>query len=238
MRVIHAESRRTYGSPRVRAALRGEGIRIGKSRTERLMREEGLRGKVRRRFRATTQSDPSLAVAPNTLDRNFAVAKPDQVWAGDITYLALIPGGFAYLAVVVDLYSRRIVGWAMAEHLHTELVEAALDAALAARVPGRNMLHHSDRGCQYASRAYRHKLERLGIQASMSRRGNCYDNAVVESFFGTLKQELVFDERWSTYAEARGALHDYIEAFYNRKRLHSSLGYLSPADFEAQSRAG
>jgi transposase InsO family protein len=238
MRVIHVQSRRTYGSPRVRAALRLLGIRIGKSRTERLMREEGLCGKIRKRFRATTQSDSSLAVAPNTLDRNFDVKAPDQVWASDITYLPLNSGGFAYLAVVLDLFSRRIVGWAMAEHLRTELVEDALEAALGARQPGRNMLHHSDRGCQYASNAYRVKLEGLGIQASMSRRGNCYDNAVVESFFGTLKQELVHDARWSTCVEARAEIHEYIEVFYNRKRLHSSIDYRSPADFEAEHRAG
>ena len=234
IRIIHASSRGTYGSPRVRAQLVKDHVRIGKSRVERLMREEGLRGKVRRRFRVTTRSDPALAVASNTLDRNFAVARPDQVWAGDITYLPLASGSFAYLAVVMDLFSRRVVGWAMAEHLRTELVEDALDCALGARSPTANMLHHSDRGCQYASTSYRKKLERLGIRVSMSRPGNCYDNAVVESLVGTLKQELVRDARWPTYAEARAAIHDYIEVFYNRKRLHSSIGYTSPTDFETE----
>ena len=233
IRVIHRSSRGTYGSPRVRAQLRKDQLCVGKSRVERLMREEGLRGKIRRRFRVTTQSDPALAAAPNTLDRNFTVERPDQVWAGDITYLPLV-SGFAYLAVVVDLFSRRVVGWAMADHLRTELVEDALECALGARTPTTNMLHHSDRGCQYASTAYRKRLEQLGIQVSMSRPGNCYDNAVVESFFGTLKQELVRDARWQTHAEARVAVHEYIEVFYNRKRLHSSIGYVSPADFEAQ----
>ena len=232
IRAIHGASRGTYGSPRVRAQLRRDDVHVGKSRVERLMRAEGLRGKVRRRFKRTTDSEHALPVAPNTLDRKFAVEAPDRVWAGDITYIPLA-SGFTYLAVIVDLFSRRVVGWAMAEHLRTELVEHALEAALGAREPTPNMLHHSDRGCQYASLVYREKLARLGIQVSMSRRGDCYDNAVVESFFGTLKQELVRDARWTTHAEARAAVHDYIEVFYNRRRLHSSLGYRSPADFEA-----
>ena len=233
IRVIHAASRGTYGSPRVRAQLRREEIRVGKARVERLMRDEGLRGKVRRRFKRTTDSAHGLSVAPNTLDRRFAVDAPDRVWASDITYVPLTSGNFAYLAVIVDLFSRRVVGWAMADHLRTELVESALDAALGAREPSPDMLHHSDRGCQYASAAYRAKLGHLGIQVSMSRRGDCYDNAVVESFFGTLKQELVRDARWTTLAEARAAIHDYIEVFYNRRRMHSSLGYRSPAEYEA-----
>ena len=230
---IHANSRGTYGSPRVHAQLRRDDVRTGRARVERLMRQDGLRGKIKRRFRVTTDSDHAQPVAPNTLDRQFTVESADQVWAGDITYIPTATG-FSYLAVVVDLFSRRVVGWAMAEHLRTELVEDALMAALGARVPTPNMLHHSDRGCQYASASYREKLAALGIQVSMSRRGDCYDNAVVESFFGTLKQELVHDARWKTHAEARAAIHDYIEVFYNRRRLHSSLGYLSPADFEAQ----
>ena len=233
IRVIHAASRGTYGSPRVRAQLRREDIRVGKARVERLMREEGLRGKVRRRFKRTTDSAHALPLAPNTLDRRFSVEAPDRVWASDITYVPLASGHFAYLAVIVDLFSRRVVGWAMTQHLRTQLVEDALDVALGAREPSPDMLHHSDRGCQYASAAYRAKLAHLGIQVSMSRRGDCYDNAVVESFFGTLKQELVRDARWVTLAEARAAIHDYIEVFYNRRRLHSSLGYRSPAEYEA-----
>lgn len=233
IRGIHGASRGTYGSPRVRAQLRRDEVRVGKARVERLMREEGLRGRVRRRFKRTTDSGHALPIAPNTLERQFAVEAPDRVWAADITYIPLATG-FTHLAVVVDLFSRRVVGWAMAEHLRTELVEDALDAALGAREPAPNMIHHSDRGCQYASTAYREKLARLGVQASMSRRGDCYDNAVVESFFGTLKQELVHQTRWTTHAEARAAIHEYIEVFYNRRRLHSSLGYRSPADFEAE----
>lgn len=229
---IHAASRGTYGSPRVHAQLRRDDVQAGKSRVERLMREDGLRGKVRRRFKKTTDSAHAYPVAPNTLARQFDVKAPDQVWAGDITYIPLATG-YSYLAVLVDLFSRRVVGWAMAEHLRTELVEEALDTALGARAPAPDMLHHSDRGCQYASIAYIEKLGALGIKPSMSRRGDCYDNAVVESFFGTLKQELVHEARWKTHADARAAIHDYIEVFYNRRRLHSTNGYRSPADFEA-----
>lgn len=231
--VIHAASRGTYGSPRVRAQLRRDDVRVGKARVERLMREECLRGKIRRRFKRTTHSGHALAVAPNTLARQFAVDAPDRAWAGDITYLPLV-SGFVYLAVIVDLFSRRVVGWALADHMRTELVEDALDAALGSRKPTHDTLHHSDRGCQYASVAYREKLARLGIQVSMSRSGDCYDNAVVESFFGTMKQELVQGLRWTSLADARASVHEYIEVFYNRQRLHSSLGYLSPAEFEAQ----
>lgn len=235
---IHAGSRGTYGSPRVHAQLKKNDVQAGKSRVERLMRKDGLQGKVKRRFRTTTDSEHALPVAPNTLDRKFQVEGPDQVWAGDITFIPMASGGFLYLAVILDLYSRRVVGWALAAHMRSELVESALDMALGARVPAPNMIHHSDRGGQYASSAYRAKLEVLGTQVSMSRRGNCYDNAVVESFNGTLKQELVHEARWTSYAEARAALHDYLEVFYNRRRLHSSLGYLSPADYEASRRAG
>jgi len=235
---IHAASRGNYGSPRVHAQLGQQGVQVGKSRVERLMREEGLQGKVKRRFRVTTDSEHTLPVAPNTLDRKFEAAGPDQAWVCDITYIPLASGGFLYLAVILDLFSRRVVGWALADHMRTELVENALEMALGARVPDPNMLHHSDRGSQYASAAYRERLAALGVQVSMSRRGNCYDNAVAESFNGTLKQELVHEARWKDYAEARAALHDYIEVFYNRRRLHSSLGYLSPADYEASRCAG
>ncbi len=237
IRGIHSASRGTYGSPRVHAQLQKEDVRAGKARVERLMRADGLRGKIKRRFRTTTDSKHALPIAPNTLNRQFTVEGPDLVWAGDITYIP-IGSGFSFLAVIVDLYSRRVVGWAMADHLRTELVEDALAAALGARVPAPNMVHHSDRGCQYASAAYRERLALHGIEVSMSRRGNCYDNAVVESFFGTLKQELVHDARWSSHDEARAAIHEYIEVFYNRQRLHSTLGYLSPADFEAQRCTG
>ena len=231
---IHAASRATYGSPRVHAKLRREGVRIGRKRVERVMRAAGLRGKIRRRWRNTTNSNHALPLAPNTLNRQFSAESSDKVWVVDITYIS-IAGDFVFLAVVLDLYSRMVVGWALENHLRTELVLKALNLALAARVPASDMLHHSDRGCQYASASYREELERHGIEASMSRRGNCYDNAVVESFFGTLKQELVHGAHWLTIGDARAAIHDYVEVFYNRQRLHSALGYRTPAEVDKQS---
>jgi transposase InsO family protein len=173
-------------------------------------------------------------VAPNTLNRQFSVDTPDRVWAGDITYIRTA-AGWSYLAVILDLHSRLVVGWAMADHMRTELVESALLAALGSRKPDADLLHHSDRGSQYASTSYRGKLAELGIAVSMSRRGDCYDNAVVESFFGTLKQELVHLARWTDLVEARAAIHDYIEVFYNRQRLHSSLGYRTPTEVDEQA---
>lgn len=234
VREIHAESRATYGSPRVHAKLLRGGLRISRKRVERVMRSAGLHGKIRRRWRNTTNSNHNLPLAPNTLNRQFSAESSDKVWVVDITYVP-IAGDFVYLAVVLDLHSRLIVGWSLENHLRTELVLNALNAALGSRVPGSDMLHHSDRGCQYASKDYRNQLERHGIQASMSRRGNCYDNAVVESFFGTLKQELVHGARWATMADARAAIHDYIEVFYNRTRLHSALGYRTPAEVDKLS---
>ena len=231
---IHAASRSTYGSPRVHQGLRRDGVRVGRKRVERIMRRDGLRGRIRRRFRRTTDSNHDLPVAPNTLDRQFAVDAPDRVWAGDITYVRTM-NGWGYLAVILDLHSRMVVGWALADHLRTELVEQALLGALGKREPSEDLLHHSDRGCQYASRSYRGRLEALGISVSMSRRGDCYDNAVVESFFGTLKQELVHHARWVDLADARAAIHDYIEVFYNRQRLHSSLAYRTPAEVDQEA---
>lgn len=195
------------------------------------MRRDGLRGRIRRRFRRTTDSNHTLPVAPNTLNRQFAVDAPDRVWAGDITYIRT-RNGWGYLAVILDLHSRLVVGWALADHMRTELVETALLGALGKRVPSADLLHHTDRGSQYASRSYRSRLEVLGIGVSMSRRGDCYDNAVVESFFGTLKQELVHDANWTDLVDARAAIHEYIEVFYNRQRLHSSLGYRTPAEVD------
>lgn len=231
IRRVHEASRATYGSPRVHRQLQREGVRAGRNRVAKLMRTNDMRGRIRRRFRTTTDSNHSHAVAPNTLNRQFAVDSPDQVWAGDITYIRTATG-WAYLAVILDLHSRMVVGWAMADHMRTELVETALSNALGARMPSATLLHHSDRGCQYASGSYRAQLARHDIKVSMSRRGDCYDNAVVESFFGTLKQELVFHQRWSNLLEARAAIHDYIEVFYNRQRLHSTLGYRTPAEVD------
>jgi len=231
---IHTGSRSTYGSPRVHRGLRREGIRVGRKRVERLMRRDGLRGRVRRRFRRTTDSNHSLPVAPNTLNRQFDVDSPDRVWAGDITFIRTA-NGWGYLAVILDLHSRLVVGWALADHMRTELVETALLCALGKREPSEELLHHSDRGSQYASVSYRGRLEALGIAVSMSRRGDCYDNAVVESFFGTLKQELVHHMHWTDLVDARAAIHDYIEVFYNRQRLHSSLGYKTPAEADQEA---
>ena len=231
IRAIHTESRGTYGSPRVHEKLRRDDIHVGKKRVERLMRNEGLRGRIKRGFRKTTDSNHAQPIAPNTLNRQFAVDSPDRVWAGDITYIPT-GSGWGYLAVILDLHSRLVVGWALADHLRTELVEAALDVALGKRKPSPDLLHHSDRGCQYASTSYQSRLATHGISVSMSRRGDCYDNAVVESFFGSLKQELVHDARWMDLCEARSALHDYLEVFYNRQRLHSALGYRTPAEVD------
>jgi putative transposase len=231
---IHSDSRSTYGSPRVHRGLRRQGVRVGRKRVERLMKRDGLRGRVRRRFRRTTDSNHDLPVAPNTLNRQFEVDTPDRVWAGDITYIRT-RNGWSYLAVVIDLHSRLVVGWALADHMRTELVETALICALGKREPSEELLHHSDRGSQYASKSYRGRLEALGIEVSMSRPGDCYDNAVVESFFGTLKQELVYHAKWNDLADARAAIHDYIEVFYNRQRLHSSLGYRTPAEADHEA---
>jgi putative transposase len=233
IRAIHADSRGTYGSPRVHAQLRQEDVHISRKRVEGVMKELGLRGKIRRRSFHRADSEPTHPLAPNTLNRQFSAKSCDQVWMTDFTRIPLV-SGHVFLSVVIDLYSRMVVGWALDSEQDTEFVETALKSALRTRAPGPGILHHSDQGCQYTSNSYRELLERHGIQASMSRRGNCWDNAVVESFFGTLKQELVHHVQWRTLAQARAALQQYIEVFYNRKRLHSALGYLSPADFEAK----
>jgi len=198
------------------------------------MRAAGLRGRVRRRFQVTTDSRHDRPVAPNTLNREFTAKSSDSVWCADITYLRT-DAGWVYLAAIIDLATRMIVGWSMATHMRTELVEAALINALNARAPAAELVHHSDRGTQYASRSYQALLEKHGIRCSMSRAGNCFDNAVIESFFGTFKQEWAHYYNWSGISDARAATHDYIEVFYNRKRLHSSLGYRTPAEVDKLS---
>lgn len=213
--------------PRIHAELQEQGVEVGRKRVARLMRENGVAAGGRRRYRKTTDSDHDHRVAPNVLDREFVVTAKNRVWAGDITYV-WTSEGWLYLAVVLDLFSRRVVGWAVADHMRTDLVLRALDEALLRRRPGGDLLHHSDRGSQHASDDYRARLEALGIECSMSRKGNCWDNAVVESFFGTLKTELG-DLAGCTRAEARAALFEYVEVFYNRERRHSYLGYVSPA---------
>jgi putative transposase len=231
IRAIHKQSRRTYGSPRVHAQLGREGWRVGRKRVARIMREEGVQAEPRRRFRTTTDSRHSLPVAANVLERRFDAADPDRVWATDITYVWTWQG-WLYLAVVVDLFSRRVVGWAADGHMRTELVLNALAMAIARRRPAPGLVHHSDRGSQYASHRYQQELARHGMVPSMSRKGNCWDNAVAESFFGSIKTELIHTRPWATRAGARGAIAEYIELFYNSQRLHSRLGYASPAEYE------
>jgi putative transposase len=233
IRAIHTHSRGTYGVRRVHAALRARNIRCGKQRVARLMRSQGLQGKARARRRPrTTVSDPTRSPAANVLNREFHADQPNHKWLADITYLDT-QEGFLYLAGVLDIFSRRVVGWAMADHMAETLVEDALRLALAQRQPGRNLLHHSDQGSQYTSQDYLALLAQRGITVSMSRTGDCYDNAMMESFWGTLKAECA-STPFATRAEARLAIFDYLEVWYNRQRLHSSLGYTSPAIFERQ----
>jgi putative transposase len=228
---IFAHNRGRYGSPRVHAELRERGERTARKRVARWMRVAGLRAHGPRRFRLTTDSNHALAITGNLLARRFAVAAPDRGWVADITYL-WTHEGWLYLAVILDLYSRRVVGWALSERLERKLALDALHMALAQRQAGAGLLHHSDRGSQYASRQYRQLLAQHAIQSSMSRRANCWDNAVAESFFATLKLELAYQTQWRTRAQARSEVFEYIEIFDHRKRRHSALGYLSPVDFE------
>lgn len=234
IRVIHAASRRTYGSPRIHATLQAQGQRVSTHRVARLMRAGRIRAKTVKKWRATTDSAHPYPVVPNTLNRQFAVAAPNRVWAGDITYVWTVEG-WLYLAVVLDLYSRRVIAWGMGSRLTQELVTAALTMAVEHRRPARGVVHHTDRGSQYAATQYREVLAGHGLTASMSRRGNCWDNAVVESFFHTLKTEHVHHQRYRTREEARQDIFEWIEVFYNRVRRHSTLGYRSPAEFEAMA---
>ena len=228
---VFARSKARYGSPRVHRVLRDRGARCSRKRVARLMRQHGLRARRAPRCMVTTDSDPALPVAENVLDRQFEVEVPNARWAADITHI-WTGEGWLYLAVVLDLYSRRVVGWSMQQTLHRALVIDALEMALALRRPAAGLLCHSDRGSQYASGEYQALLKGAGCTCSMSRRGNCWDNAPVESFFATLKCELVHGERFETRDEARRSVFAFIEVWYNRERLHSALGYLSPATFE------
>ena len=228
---IHQQSRETYGSPRVHAQLARDGYRVGKRRVERNMRALGLAGRMPRRFRITTKADPSHRVEPNTLNREFAASRPNERWVTDISYISTREG-WAYLAVVLDLYSRSVVGWSLDTTLTTSLPLAALREALLRHRPGLSLLHHSDRGCQYTAADYRKALSDRGIDVSMSRKGNCWDNAVAESFFSTLKNELIYRRHWHTRQELKREVFEYIEVFYNRRRLHSATGYKPPAEFE------
>jgi putative transposase len=222
-----------YGSPRVYRQLRQEGVRCNVKTIAKLMQEENLAAQNRRRFRVqTTDSEHDYRIAENLLDQCFTADRPNQIWTADITYIPTAEG-WLYLAVEMDLYSRKIVGWSMADHLRAELPLAALQMAVAGRRPGAGLIHHSDRGVQYACDAFQAKLSELQMHCSMSRKGNCYDNAVTESFFGSLKQELVHRRKFATRAEAVAAIFKYIEIFYNRTRMHSTLDYVSPEAYEA-----
>lgn len=234
IRAVHAEAKERYGAIKVKKELNGKGIACGRNRVAKLMSESGLRCKRARKFRVTTDSDHSFPVARNELLRKFDLSmnkEKDRVWASDITYL-WTREGWLYLAVVIDLSSRRVVGFDLDDRLERFLPLSALSMALKRRRPARGLLHHSDRGSQYASREYRELLDEEGAIASMSRLGDCWDNAVVESFFATLKFELASDANWQTREEARREVEDYIEVWYNRKRRHQTLGYLTPVDYE------
>jgi len=232
---IYAEHHGRYGTPRVRMELRDRGQRTGRKRIARLMRAQGLRARPKRRYRTTTDSRHGLPVCPNLLARRFAVAQPNTAWVTDMTYLWTAQG-WLYLAVIIDLFSRRVVGWSMSERIDRKLALDALRMALAQRRPQPGLIHHSDRGSQYASADYQRLLAQHGLRGSMSRRGDCWDNAVAESFFASLKLELVYQVQWRTRAEVRTAIFEYLELFYNRRRRHSSLGYLSPVEFERQNQ--
>jgi putative transposase len=238
IRSVHSQSRQTYGSPRVHAALCVDGTRVSRKRVVRLMQAAGLRGCTARRTLRTTVSDPTATPAPNLVQRRFDVGELDRVWVTDITYLAT-DEGWLYLAAMLDACSRRVVGWALADHLRTELALEALTMALRERRPSSGeLVHHSDRGCQYTAGAYQAVLASHGLRCSMSRTGNCLDNAMAESFNATLKRELLPEGGWPTKAAARAAVFEWIAVFYNRQRLHSSLGYRTPVSFESSKGQG
>ncbi len=228
---IHEASRRNYGAPRIHAALRFEGRRCAKKRVARLMRRACIQGVPTRRRYRTTRRAKAQPIAPDLLGRNFTAPAPNRVWVGDITYIRT-GEGFLHLAAIEDLFSRAVVGWSMANHLRTELVADALSMATARRRPNEGLIHHSDQGCQYTSIEFGRRLKDSGILPSMGAVGTAYDNAVAESFFSTLKRELLHKHRWPTRAAARAAIFEYIECFYNRTRLHSTNGMLSPEQFE------
>jgi transposase InsO family protein len=236
IKAAHAESRARYGSPKIHRLLRREGERVNHKRVARLMKEHGIRAKRAKKFTRTTDSRHSLPVAENVLGRKFKVERPDKVWTSDITYI-WTDEGWLYLVVFLDLYSRLVVGWAVSEELATGFVEAAFLAGQARRGQAVSPLVHSDRGSQYASAAFRGRLQAWGCAQSMSRKANCWDNAVTESFFGLLKSEMVHHERFRTRQEAKDKLFDYIEVFYNRSRIHSATGYFAPAEYEARYQA-
>jgi putative transposase len=236
IQAVHAQSRHTYGAPRIHADLRAAGVHCGRKRVARLMRRAGLVGCHRRRYVGTTQRDRQATPAPDRVQRQFVASAPNQLWTADITAIPTL-AGFLYLAVVLDVFSRRIVGWAMAGHLRTELVLAALEMAVWNRHPARGVIHHSDHGCQYTSVAFGARCQQAGIVPSMGSVGDCYDNAITESFFATLECELLDREHFRSLAAAELAVFDFIEGFYNPHRRHSALAYQSPATYERKAGA-
>jgi len=230
---VHINSRKTYGSPRVHKELAEEGVPVGRHRVARLMRENGLSARTKRRFRKTTDSNHKRGFSPNLLKRRFTADAPNEVWVGDITYIWTAEG-WLYLAVLIDLFARRVVGWAIESHMRDELTLEALTRAIAIRQPSSNIIHHSDRGSQYASIDYRDELKRHGFAQSMSRKGDCWDNAVAESFFASLEKDVLLRTEFRTRSEARLAVIEYIEVFYNPVRRHSANELLSPANAERQ----
>jgi putative transposase len=232
----HKNSRRAYGSPRITEDLRAKGMRCSENRVARLMKIHGIIGNAKKKFKATTNSKHTLSVAENLLNQNFEAENPNTIWVSDITYIPTLEG-WLYLVVILDLFSRQVVGWAMSDRLTSGFVVKAMYQAIGRRRPSSDCIFHSDRGIQYASSDFRDILKSYGFVQSMSRKGNCYDNAVAESFFHTLKTEHVYDYRYETRAEARQSIFEYIEMFYNRQRRHSALGYLSPVSFELKAMA-
>lgn len=231
IREVFNESKQRYGSPRITAELRAKGMKVSKNRVARIMKKHGIKSKIKRRFKITTNSKHKLPVAENLVDMKFNPESANSLWASDITYIRTLEG-WLYLAVVLDLWSRAVIGWCVDRFMDESLVSRAIKQAIANRTIQGNLIFHSDRGSQYASNNVKELLQQKEINQSMSSKGNCYDNAPVESFFSTLKRELVYTETFKTREEAKLKIFEYIEAFYNRKRRHSSLGYLSPLDFE------
>lgn len=233
IKAIHKESRQTYGSPRICAELQEQGENCSRKRVARIMRKFGVVAKMKKRFKVTTHANPEKLAAPNLLQQDFSAEKPNQRWVADFTYIAT-KEGWLYVATVLDLFSRRIVGLSMGDRMTTDLVSYALQQALTHRKPGVELMHHSDRGCQYTSDRFQQFLKKHYITVSMSGTGNCYDNAAMESFYHTLKTEHIYFEHYDTREQAKRSIFEYIEVFYNRKRRHSTLGYLSPIAFETQ----
>ncbi len=231
IRAAFVLSNETYGSPRMTRELQDGGLNVGRRRTARLMRENGLKAWQKRRFKRTTDSHHAWPVAPNLIEQNFSAERPNQKWNADLSSV-WTSEGWLYLAIILDLFARRVVGWAVSDRLHKKLALEALRKTLAIRQPGKDLIHHSDRGSQYCSTAYQAELRKHGIQISMSGRGNCYDNSVVETFFKTLKSELVWRTVFQTRAEAKDAIGRYIDGFYNPVRRHSTLDFVSPVQFE------